>query len=155
MSEDTRQGGVQTLQWIQFFSSMIADDRESLEIDIRDFMAGVYIADFERISKYWSDWESAEKFFCGFAGIRDPRQFYWLRFSAVMRHTEKSVMNKPMRSTDDLKDVIAQATAVYGEKLTSRHILCVVLDSGSSTGVALLDSGFNVAELRKDTQVGK
>jgi hypothetical protein len=44
------------------FAMMLANERRSRTIEIADVLAGVYIAHFEKLAKYWADPEALEAF---------------------------------------------------------------------------------------------
>jgi hypothetical protein len=61
------------------FAMKVAESRGSLTLDLRDLLAGLFIADLEKLSKFWHNWEDFESLVAAECEVREPRIFYWIR----------------------------------------------------------------------------
>jgi hypothetical protein len=62
------------------FAMRAAQSRSSLTLDVRDLLAGLFIANLEKLSRYWRDWENFEELAATECGVCEPRWFYWIQF---------------------------------------------------------------------------
>ena len=61
------------------FAMKVAESRGSRNLDVCDLLAGLFIANLEKISKYWQNWEDFEALVAAECNVREPRWFYWIR----------------------------------------------------------------------------
>lgn len=143
--------GLDSLRWVRFFSNFVAADRGSDTISVADLIAGIYIADIERVAAYWPDWDSLEEFVTRSADINDPRWFYWLRFMETLQKSESEAVGRSMRPSKEVEEVYEHARKLRGKRANSRDILWALASSPQFQVVeALRKSGLDLHRLERD-----
>ena len=146
----SRSGELDPLRWVKFFGAMNAEDRGSHIVDVSDLLAGIFIADQERVVKYWPEWESLEQFAIESIGIKDPPWFYWLRFVDALMNPSDGVIGKPMKSSARVMEIYAMMHRL-SNKATSKDVL-YILATSRKFGFAkrLKNSGLNLDLIKHD-----
>ncbi len=67
----------QSLLWPTLIALKLASKRRAGTIEVSDLMTGIYIAEFEHLSRFWEQPEQFEHFAVNQLGCDKPRWFYW------------------------------------------------------------------------------
>lgn len=160
------------------FAQMVATSRASRIVEVSDLLAGMYIYNWERLSRYWDDddQERVEEILRKMCQISPARWNAWIqqydkqrrnsgkRLSSlpILRKLEKdSKAEPPLQRSAELTGILRQAEKLApfhddaGEKtvpvLTSECVLlCIVRNRQSEVSRKLAASGLNVPQLERD-----
>jgi hypothetical protein len=160
------------------FAAMMARSRASLVIEVSDLLAGMYISDWEHLSRYWEeeDQDHVEDMMRRFCAMSPQRWNSWIElYDREQRNGKgaepwrgpKPPARKPSRSelplqkSVALEDVLKQAEQIapYSDRdgdrklpiLTNEAVLlCVARSYGTEISRALAASGIDTARLEKD-----
>ena len=69
---------------------MLAHSRAAEAVEVADLLAGMYIYDWERLSRYWDEQETIEQYLQQICRISPQRWHHWIQFYDQQRHVEKS-----------------------------------------------------------------
>ena len=164
------------LKRAQTMAAMLAHSRSSNIIEVADVLAGIYISNWDRMSRYWTDGneEMIESFLRKICQISPQRWHSWIESYHNDRHDdEKRAWNllrrpkngkpatKPPQPSADLLSVlkIAEQLTSYREKsngrllpiLTTESVLLSILRNvGSEISRRLAESGIDEARLQRD-----
>jgi hypothetical protein len=164
-------------------AAMVANSRASRVIEIADLLAGMYIYNWERLSKYWGsqDQERVEELFRKICRISPARWNAWLevydkqrqnqgrRFSSLpllrkLQSTPKA--DPPLQRSAELIAVLKQAEELspFHDNADGRDVpiltsecvlLCIVRNRKSEISQKLAASGLNVPQLERDALSSK
>ena len=160
------------------FAAMVANSRASRVVEVADLLAGMYIYNWERLSRYWGadDQERVEEILRHVCEISPARWNAWIqqydkqrrsggsRLSSLplLRKLEKaSKVEPPLQRSTELTGILKQAESIApfhddaGGKnipiLTSECVLlCIVRNRQSQISRKLAASGLNVPQLERD-----
>ncbi len=65
---------------------MLAQSRAARAVEVADLLAGMYIYDWERLSKYWEDQDNIEQYLQQICRISPQRWHHWIQFYDQQRH---------------------------------------------------------------------
>ena len=68
---------------------MIAHSRASETIEVSDVLAGLYMDNWERLSRFWKDTDEVEKTLRQLCHISPQRWNYWIEYYAGMRESKE------------------------------------------------------------------
>jgi hypothetical protein len=68
---------------------MLASSRASEIIEVSDLLAGIYINDWGRLSRFWEDSDEIEAFLDQFCKLSQSRLQYWLKHYDAMRQASQ------------------------------------------------------------------
>ncbi|MGA8221848.1 MAG: hypothetical protein WB780_09370 [Candidatus Acidiferrales bacterium] len=153
---------------------MLAASRASAVLEISDYLAGMYIYGWERLSKFWEDQEAIENLLQRICQISPQRWHQWIEFYANVR--EQGDLAKPDRPfgskktersdgqilepSSDLKGILkrAEEIAPHHDSYEGRSIpiltsecvlLCIANSSSSEIGRKLRDAGLDLPGLEQ------
>ena len=160
------------------FAQMVATSRASRIVEVSDLLAGMYIYNWERLSRYWEDddQERVEEILRKICQISPARWNAWIqqydkrrrsngkRLASllILRKLEKeSKAELPLQRSAELAGILKQAERLapfHDEKegktvpiLTSECVLlCIVRNRQSEISRKLAASGLNVPQLERD-----
>jgi hypothetical protein len=160
------------------FAAMVANSRASRVIEVSDLLAGMYIHNWERLSRYWEegDQERVEELLRTVCRISPARWNFWIqKYDKRRRESNKRVISlpllrklekepiveAPLQPSAELNAVLKQAEQIApfhdnsnGKKipiLTSECVLlCIVRNRKSEISRRLAGSGLNVPQLERD-----
>jgi hypothetical protein len=162
------------LKRAETFGAMLAKSRAARAIEIADLLAGMYICNWDRLSKYWKngDEEEMEDFLRRICRISPQRWHSWMevyeRESGSGKRTRWPALKKsekgaapPLRPSASLASVLSQAARIapaYDRTgngslpiLTSECVLlCIVRNFGSEIGRKLATTGLDAEKLQED-----
>ncbi len=72
---------------------MMAHSRAASKVEVADLLAGMYMYEWDRLSKYWEDEEKVETYLQQICRISPQRWHYWIQF----HHQQKTAELKPMK----------------------------------------------------------
>jgi hypothetical protein len=155
---------------------MMANSRATSVVEVTDLLAGMYIHDWERLSKYWDyqDQEHIENILRQICEISPQRWHYWIEFydqkrrdgeerdwlrTLLPRKTDQLAQKSP-RYSAALSAVLAAAEQISPFRdsaagrdvpvLTSESVLLgIVRSPGSELSRKLIGSGLNTSKLEK------
>jgi hypothetical protein len=160
------------------FAAMVASSRASHVIEVSDLLAGMYIHNWERLSRYWMEEEHdrVEEIFRHACQISPARWNSWIQQYDKKRHDSdkrvrslpflrklgsEPIAEQPLQRSAELNAIFKQAGELApfhdsseGKKipiLTSECVLlCVVRNRKSDISRRLAGSGIDVPQLEKD-----
>lgn len=164
------------LKRAETFAAMLARSRASQFVEVSDFLAGMYICNWERISQYWDDHdqEAVESLLHKICQISPQRWHSWIElydrhrreseprgWDFLRRLKRDEPEEKPLQPSAALATVLKQAEQIApaydrtGDRsipiLTSECVLlCIVRNLGSEVSRKLAATGLDVARLEKD-----
>ena len=74
-------------------AEMLAHSRAASAVEVADLLAGMYIYDWERLSKYWPEQDGIEEYLQQICRISPQRWHYWIEFYDQQRRGERSPPN--------------------------------------------------------------
>lgn len=78
-------------------AGMVAKSRAARQIEIADILAGMYIYEWERLSKFWDDREPVEEFLRRICSITPQRWNHWIELYDQQRRQEEADLTSPWR----------------------------------------------------------
>ncbi|MGH9684763.1 MAG: hypothetical protein ACRD4S_14270 [Candidatus Acidiferrales bacterium] len=75
------------LERAQILAVMLAKSRASAAVEVSDFLAGMYMYDWERLSKYWDDTDEIEGYLQQICRISPQRWHRWIEHYDVGRQS--------------------------------------------------------------------
>jgi hypothetical protein len=155
-------------------ATMLAHSRAATVVEVADLLAGMYIYDWERLSKYWPEQDGMEEYLQQICRISPQRWHHWIQFYDQQRHSDekprkwkwlrpvKSVKtnNSPLPRSTELLSLLksAEEIAPAHDMVENRSIpiltcecvlLAIAKRKDSELGHRLVASGLNVAELEQ------
>jgi hypothetical protein len=155
-------------------AEMLAHSRAASAVEVADLLAGMYIYDWERLSKYWPEQDGIEEYLQQICRISPQRWHYWIEFYDQQRRGDerppKWQWPRPAKSPEaDVKPLarsgeltallkIAEEMAPAHDVLEGRNVpiltcecvlLAIAKRTDSEIGHRLVASGLNVAELEQ------
>jgi hypothetical protein len=156
---------------------MLAQSRAGRVVEVADLLAGMYIYDWERLSKYWEDQDNIEQYLQQICRISPQRWHSWIQFYDQQRHGEQQPGPwKWLRPSKIVKTVSkylapsAELRAIFqrAEEVAPAHDLvedrmipiltceCVLLAMAQKTdseiGHRLISSGIDLSGLEQDAR---
>ena len=164
------------LKRVETFAAMLAHSRSSNVIEVSDYLAGMYICNWDRLSEYWDDHErdEVESLLRGICRISPQRWHSWIEFydrqkngrrrknwNPFREFKEKSAVEMTAEPSAALADIFKRAEEIApaydrtGERslpilTTECVLLCIVRNLGLEVGRKLAATGLDVARLEKD-----
>jgi hypothetical protein len=77
------------LERSETLASMLAHSRASRTVEVADLLAGMYIYEWENLSKFWDKQDEVENFLQQICRISPQRWHYWIEFYDQQRHTKE------------------------------------------------------------------
>lgn len=156
---------------------MLATSRAAAAIEPADYLAGLYIYDWERLSKYWQDRTEIENYLQRICRISPQRWHHWIEFyDRERREEEKRHARKifqapggaernggPLRPSKELEAILRKAGWIAPHHdtvegcdvpiLTSECVLLAMTKiDGLDLGRRLLNSGLDVKRLEQEAR---
>lgn len=154
-------------------ATMLARSRAAGAVEVADLLAGMYIYDWERLSRYWPEQDAIEEYLQQICRISPQRWHHWIQFYDQQRHAqgkwkwlrpgraaaaEKDA--KPLARSAELTVLLKNAEeiapahdAVEGRSIPILTCECVLFAiakrTDSEIGHRLVASGLNVVELEQ------
>lgn len=153
---------------------MLAASRASNAVEVADLLAGMYIYEWERLSKYWDDHDPVEEFLQQICKISPQRWHSWIElYDSKQRADEKPRKWNPLRKSKpeapkekqlprstEVESLLRNAEVItpFREKqdgrsvpiLTSESVLlCIALNRDSEIGRRLAETGLDIASLER------
>ncbi|HEY0705019.1 MAG TPA: hypothetical protein VGD60_19805 [Candidatus Acidoferrales bacterium] len=156
-------------------ATMLAQSRAAQVVEVADLLAGIYIYDWERLSKYWEDETRIEEYLQQICRISPQRWHHWIQFYDAQRNDAAAAPGpwKWLRPSKNVRAVSkdlsqsAELRAIFqrAEEIAPSHDLvedrlipiltceCVLLAMAQRTdseiGHRLISSGINVTTLER------
>jgi hypothetical protein len=156
---------------------MLAMSRAAAAIEPADYLAGLYIYDWERLSKYWEDRSAIESYLQRICGISPQRWHHWIEFyDRERREEDKPDLRKifssvgtagedgaSLAASGELETILrkAETIAPHHDTVEGRTIPiltseCVLLamtkTEGLEIGRRLLESGLDATLLEQEAR---
>lgn len=164
------------LERAEKFAAMLAHSRASNVIEVSDYLAGMYICNWEHLAEYWpeGDREKVEELLRNICQISPQRWHSWIETYDRERHRAEAprwkLFGKPkpekgaeaaLQPSDALATVLKQAEQIapaYDRTLerslpilnTECVLLCIARNFGSEISRKLALSGLDIAQLEKE-----
>lgn len=139
---------------------ILAEERGSPTLDVRDMLGALWIADLERLAKYWRDWEAFEDFVTAECSLHEPRWAYWLltyeaspkqkksRFHGGMLKAQSPSLVKVWREAEKLAE-----SRVHGDMrpvlTTEDLLLAMAKQTETELRMKLIKAGLDIARLEE------
>jgi hypothetical protein len=163
------------LQRVEKFAAMLAHSRASQVIEVSDYLAGMYICNWEHLAEYWADRDrdEVEDLLRNICQISPQRWQAWMelyerqqreskapRWNLLRLRKDKS-REAPLESSDALATVLKEAEQIApaydrseGRSLpilnTECVLLCMARNLGSEISRKLVLSGLDIARLERE-----
>jgi hypothetical protein len=159
-------------------AQMLAASRAAIAVEVSDLLAGMYIYEWERLSKYWANPEEIEAFLQQICAISPQRWHRWMehyetkhkrsdakRAWAFGRKDKKTVALKdgPIPSSAEVQAVLKRAEVItpFHDRHDGRHVpiltsesvlLSIAMNVETTIGKKLAETGLDVEGLRQDVR---
>lgn len=156
-------------------AEMIAKSRAANLIEVADMLAGMYIYDWERLSKYWKEPERVEGFLQQICRISPQRWNYWIENYDSKRHIAEASKLTGRRKSDlppngPVPTRSHELTAIFrkAEEIAPHHdrtderaipiltcecvLLCIAKARDSEIAHRLVASGLDVPSLEREAR---
>jgi hypothetical protein len=155
-------------------AEMLAHSRAASAVEVADLLAGMYIYDWERLSKYWPEQDGIEEYLQQICRISPQRWHYWIEFYDQQRRGDDKppkwqwprpakspeAEGKPLAHSGELTALlkIAEEIAPAHDVLDGRSIpiltcecvlLAITKRTDSEIGHRLVASGLNLGALEQ------
>ncbi len=170
------------LERSETLASMLAHSRASRTVEVADLLAGMYIYEWENLSKFWEQQDDVETFLQQICRISPQRWHHWIEFYDQQRHTKgprkiwqlpkglKAATGKaakpngaPLRRSAELQNILKTAEElspardfVDGRAIPILTCECVLLaiakKTDSEIGHRLVATGLNVTSLEESAR---
>jgi hypothetical protein len=155
-------------------AEMLAHSRAASAVEVADLLAGMYIYDWERLSRYWPEQDGIEEYLQQICRISPQRWHYWIEFYDQQRRGEEKppkwqwprpakipeTEGKPLARSGELTALlkIAEEIAPAHDVVQGRNIpiltcecvlLAITKRTESEIGHRLVASGLNIGELEQ------
>ncbi len=155
-------------------AEMLAHSRAASAVEVADLLAGMYIYDWERLSKYWQEQDGIEEYLQQICRISPQRWHYWIEFYDQQRRGDEKPPKwqwprpakspepegKPLARSGELSALlkIAEEIAPAHDVVDGRNIpiltcecvlLAITKRTDSEIGHRLVASGLNIGELEQ------
>lgn len=164
----------QDLARAESLARMLAASRASAAVEVADYLAGMYIYEWERLSKFWEEREEIEGFLQRICQISPQRWHQWIEFYDRERREESAQKpprffgstktnaknSKTLGASSELNSILRTAEAIaphhdsYDGKsipiLTSECVLlCIAKNGVSAISETLRATGLDIAALEQ------
>ena len=155
-------------------AQMLAESRAAAVVDVSDFLAGMYIYEWERLSRFWEDPDEVETLLQRICQISPQRWHRWIEFydqsrkeadkkpSLFFPDPKKSAKknSKPLPRSTELELVLrnSEAIAPHHDTVEGRAVpiltsecvlLCIAFNDGSEIGRRLRETGLDITSLER------
>jgi hypothetical protein len=153
---------------------MLAASRASNAVEVADLLAGMYIYEWERLSKYWDDQDAVEEFLQQICQMSPQRWNSWLqlydkkqrgdekpsKWSALRKRAQEKPEERLLPRSIEVESLLRNAEMItpFRDKvdgqslpiLTSESVLlCIALNHESEISRKLSETGLDVAGLER------
>jgi hypothetical protein len=154
-------------------STVIAHAKQQTEIQLPDVIAGIYVANFDRVLRFWPDPAAFEDFIAEHCGWSENRIATWDRWRCAMRSRtvsvpftgwffnipqKHSIIGRSFTYSDVLKRTYSTAEHLSPNKVSAFEkvvplitpelfLLATVHTDGVELGKRLVDAGLRIDEL--------
>jgi len=157
---------------------VIAHAKQQKEVQLRDEVAGIYVANLERLLRLWPNASAFEDFIAEHCDWSEHRLITWERWNYETRHPPHTIFIpftsrffiirrphtfafKVFAQTEELKRVFSTAESLSPNKVTaSGHLVplitpelflfAIIRTEGISMGQQLIAAGIRLDELKAD-----
>jgi len=155
-------------------AQMLAKSRAAAVVDVPDFLAGMYIYEWERLSRFWEEHDEIEELLQRICQISPQRWHRWIEFYDQSRNDadkkpslffaepkkaeKKDARPLPRSAELDLVLRNSEAIAPHHDTVNGRVIpiltsecvlLCIAFNDGSELGRRLRETGLDIALLER------
>ena len=155
-------------------AAMLAHSRAASAVEVADLLAGMYIYDWERLSKYWPEQDGVEEYLQQICRISPQRWHYWIEFYDQQRRSDEKPTKwqwpRPAKSPETEAKLLARSSELTAllksaEELAPAHdvledriipiltcecvLLAIAKRTDSEIGHRLVASGLNIVELEQ------
>jgi hypothetical protein len=157
-------------------ATMLAHSRAAGAVEAADLLAGMYIYDWERLSRYWPEQDAIEEYLQQICRISPQRWHHWIQFYDQQRHADENQgkwkwlrpgaaataeeNGKPLARSAELTALLKKAEeiapahdSVEGRSIPILTCECVLFAiaqrTDSEIGHRLVASGLNVVALEQ------
>ncbi len=155
-------------------AQMLATSRAAAVVDVPDFLAGMYIYEWERLSRFWEEHDEIEILLQRICQISPQRWHRWIEFYDTSRKEadkkpplffpeqkktgKKNAEVLPRSAELDLVLRNSEAIAPHHDTVNGRAIsiltsecvlLCIAFNDGSEIGRRLRETGLDISSLER------
>ena len=156
---------------------MLAHSRAARFVEAADMLAGMYIYEWDRLSKFWEDRSEVEELLRRICSISPPRWHYWMELYDKQRHQEKQELYRlslglkgphgdavdqelKLQRSSDLESILQTAGELspFRDDLGGRTVpvvtsecvlLCIARNPDSEVSRRLRETGLDLAALER------
>lgn len=153
---------------------MLATSRASNAVEVADLLAGMYIYEWDRLSKYWDDQDAVEAFLQQICQMSPQRWNSWLqlhdkkqhgddkpsKWGALLKQKQTKPEQKPLPRSIEVESLLRNAEVItpFRDKVDGRFLpiltsesvlLCIALNHESEISRKLSATGLDVASLER------
>jgi hypothetical protein len=153
---------------------MLAASRASNAVDVADLLAGMYIYEWDRLSKYWDDQDAVESFLQQICKMSPQRWHSWIelydkkqhgdekpqKWSPLRKRKQEALAEKPLPRSTEVESLLRNAEVItpFRDKqggrsipiLTSESVLlCIALNRESEISRKLSETGLDIENLER------
>jgi hypothetical protein len=145
------------LERSETLASMLAHSRASRTVEVADLLAGMYIYEWENLSKFWEQQDEVETFLQQICRISPQRWHHWIEFYDQQRHTKGPRKIWPLpKGLKPAKELPPARDFVDGRAIPILTCECVLLaiakKTDSEIGHRLVATGLNVTRLEQSAR---
>ncbi|MGB9011230.1 MAG: hypothetical protein WCC18_21625 [Candidatus Acidiferrales bacterium] len=162
-------------------AAMLAHSRAAGALEVADLLAGMYIYDWERLSKYWPEQDAIEEYLQQICRISPQRWHHWIQFYDQQRHSDErqgkwkwlrpgaasgaasekdgkplgrsAELNALLRSAEEIAPALDEVAGRLIPILTCECVLFAIAKrTDSEIGHRLVATGLNVIELEQEAR---
>lgn len=154
-------------------AAMLASSRAAKFIEVADLLAGMYIYEWDRLSKFWDERDEIESFLRKICGISPQRWSYWIEFydrrrredeedrlSTRRKSKNRAARQKALQQSIELQKLLrwAEEMAPFWDSVDGRQIpiltsecvlLCMAMNDHSEVSRTLCETGLDLEALER------
>jgi hypothetical protein len=151
-------------------SMVIAHAKQQKEIQLRDLIAGIYVANFERILRFWPDAGTFEDFIAEHCDWSEHRLQTWDRWTYEIQHPPRTIsiplassfiqlprkhtfFEKMFNLSDELKRVFLTAEELSPNKVTSFGLLVPLITPELFLAATIRTDGIELGSLLRESGI--
>jgi len=136
----------QGLMWPLFFAGKLAFERRSKQIELCDFLGGLFVGEFEKLSHYYQDWQKLEEVLRRDCGVIKPIWFYRIELYHELQRKRHPSRNKLFPFSHEVAELLQAASNIGDDAHTTRGsledvLLAISMRTDSATCQNFTDAG--------------
>jgi hypothetical protein len=159
-------------------AQMLAASRAAIAVEVSDLLAGMYIYEWDRLSKYWANPDEIETFLQQICLISPQRWHRWMEYyDSKRKQTDAkpgwtfgrkdkktaALKDGPIPTSAEVQAVLKRAEVItpFHDKHDGRHVpiltsesvlLSIAMNVETTIGKKLAETGLDLASLQQDAR---